>query len=144
MAGKEEISRRDFLKAVPEHFARGVRTFMQEYRGFSGGKGETPELNTVASEGKRAAVVDIKRCLAWGEFNCQFCYLACPLREKAITMCDCKPVVNASSCDGCGMCVVACQTINDLPAIKIIHEGVSPPTQNTDRMIKTGKESTYV
>lgn len=114
MADMEAMSRRDFLKTFPKYLAQGVHSLGQECLE------SRDEKNTVNIAGKKVALVDIERCLAWVGASCQFCYLACPLREKAIVMHDLKPVIDASACDGCAKCVVACQTVNHLPAIKIV------------------------
>lgn len=91
----KEISRQEFLKFIPRYVSQKVVRFEMEH------------------------------CLAWDGGNCQFCYLACPLRDKAITMDDQKPVVNILYCDGCARCVTACLTVNDRPAMKMVHKNVT-------------------
>lgn len=92
------MNRRDFLKNLPRQLVKGL---LAE---------------------KQVARVDITRCLAWSGANCQLCYLSCPLREQAIQIHDQKPVIIASSCNGCALCQQACQTVNDLIAIEMVRK----------------------
>src|SRR3989338_10062980 len=110
------ISRKEFLSAWP-HRALGV------VQSWLDGRLAYLERDTVEAPSKQTAVLDITRCLAWGNFSCQLCYLACPRREEAIELVDTKPVLKASGCDGCALCVPACATVNDLPAIKMVPIG---------------------
>src|SRR3989338_1504094 len=82
--------------------------------------GSYPRIDDCLDTGPRIARLDISRCLAWGGANCQLCYLACPLRDRAIEMCDQKPVVHSFACDGCAMCEAACRTVNNFPAIDMV------------------------
>ena len=77
------------------------------------------------STAQRIAVIDLASCLAWGGSACQTCYLQCPLRDEAIALDDGRPLVMASACNGCGVCVEACGTVNDLGAIRLVSEPVS-------------------
>ncbi|MBI1976548.1 MAG: hypothetical protein HYS56_03465 [Candidatus Omnitrophica bacterium] len=97
-------SRREFLKTFPYQMLKSVRSVIQ------------------GEKLPQTARIHIARCLAWHGMNCQFCYLACPLREQAIQIHDQKPVIIASSCDGCGFCQQACQTVNDLIAIEMVQK----------------------
>ena len=101
----DAISRRDFLKTFPKRLLRGLR----EIRASQSLEKQAPE------RGK--ARLDVTRCLAWGGLSCQHCYLGCPLRDQALMMVDAKPVLRAESCNGCGVCVDACRTVNDPPAL---------------------------
>lgn len=96
-------SRRTFFMDLPRFLIRQVRE--------------------VASGGflkeRRTARVDVTKCFAWLASDCQHCYLACPLRGRAIVMHDLKPVIEDTVCDGCGMCEAACRTVNDLGAIEM-------------------------
>ena len=67
------------------------------------------------------AIVDIKSCIAYWGIQCDACYRACPLLDKAIYLeydknertgkhAYLKPVVDADYCTGCGMCEHACVT----------------------------------
>ena len=103
-----DIGRRTFLKSFPKEFLGGIRSVTTEVQSDS----------CEESSSKRIVRVDIERCLAWQGLNCQACYLACPIREKAITIFDTKPVIHAAFCDGCGKCEAACRTVNDIGAIE--------------------------
>ena len=63
----------------------------------SGRAGEAPILSD--HKAAKVAWLDEERCLAWEGGSCQFCYLACPLRDKAINLDDQKPFVNILFCD---------------------------------------------
>ena len=109
-------SRREFLRTFPYQLLEGVRSAIQSLHSLEEPeKGENPP---------QVAQIHIARCLAWQGMNCQLCYLACPLREQAIQIHDQKPVIIASSCDGCGFCQQACQTVNDLIAIQIVRKNI--------------------
>ncbi|HLF18700.1 MAG TPA: hypothetical protein VI749_07400 [Candidatus Omnitrophota bacterium] len=116
----QQINRRDFLKGFPKYLASSLSLFTQE-----GSKPTdvTTEIKTIViNDNQRAktAKVDTNCCLAWSGGSCQLCYLVCPLRDRAILMEDQKPVINASFCDGCAKCIVACQTVNDTVAIRLV------------------------
>lgn len=116
------IDRRTFLRGMPRQVFAGVKRLMS---------GEVPggivrfprEISTPC---RAIAVMDIPQCLAWGGSPCQTCYLRCPLRDEAIVLDDGRPLVMASACDGCGVCVEACRTVNDVGAIRLAVELVSP------------------
>lgn len=97
------MDRRAFLKSAPSWFLDGAKRMLARDSGSR----------------RRLAVMDIARCLAWGEGSCQACYLRCPLRDEAILLEGGRPVIVASSCDGCGICEQACRTVNDLGAIRM-------------------------
>ena len=108
------ISRREFLKGFPQQLMKSIPSITCHLLN----KDSLMDDTRTSSESKKA-LLDIKRCLAWSGASCQLCYVACPLRDQAIAMHDLKPVITSSFCNGCAMCVVACQTVNDLSAIKI-------------------------
>jgi len=67
------------------------------------------------------AVVDTKNCIAFWGIQCDACYRACPLLDKAIYLdyeknertgkhAFMKPVVDSDFCTGCGLCEHACVT----------------------------------
>lgn len=67
------------------------------------------------------AVVDVKNCIAYWGIQCDACYRACPLLDKAIKLVYSKnertgkhaflePVVDSDFCTGCGLCEKACVT----------------------------------
>lgn len=95
------VDRREFLQSAPKRFLAGWRCLLQ-------------------GSSERLAVIDIARCTAWGVGTCQSCYLQCPLRDEAMILCEGKPLVVASACDGCGLCVEACRTANDLEAVWLV------------------------
>jgi len=110
------ISRKEFLSAWPRQALGAVQSWLDS-------RIDSLERDATETTGKKVAVLDITRCLAWGNFSCQLCYLACPRREQAIELVDTKPVLKAESCDGCALCVPACATVNDLSAIKMVPIG---------------------
>jgi len=67
------------------------------------------------------AVVDTKNCVAFWGIQCDACYRACPLLDKAIFLeytknertgkhAFLKPIVDSDYCTGCGLCERACVT----------------------------------
>ena len=113
------LSRREFLKSFPQQLFKGMRSITRsclpiailEEAGLSKEK---------TSLGPKKALLDITQCLAWEGLSCQLCYLACPLRDKAISIEDLKPIIHASFCDGCTLCLAACRTVNDMVAIRMV------------------------
>lgn len=85
------------------------------------------------SEGT-TAFIDPRLCIAWEGGDCQLCFIQCPLRGIAIQLDDLKPVINSAACDGCGVCRLACATVNDQAAIRIVNQkGDSLCTCHVDR-----------
>lgn len=75
------------------------------------------------------AIIDTETCLAFWGIQCDACYRACPLINKAITLdyernertgkhAFLKPVVHSEICTGCGVCEHSC--ITEKPAIIIL------------------------
>lgn len=116
----KEISRRDFLRGIPKYLADSVRSFTNEYFKPADAGAETGDVSVINDNSPRIARLNRDDCLAWEGSGCQFCYLACPLRDRAVTIEDQRPRIHASLCDGCAKCVAACQTVNDSPAIKMV------------------------
>ncbi|SFV57115.1 Ferredoxin-type protein NapG (periplasmic nitrate reductase) [hydrothermal vent metagenome] len=67
------------------------------------------------------AIVDTKNCIAFWGIQCDACYRACPVMDKALYLeydknertgkhAFLKPVVDPDYCTGCGMCEHACVT----------------------------------
>jgi ferredoxin-type protein NapG len=67
------------------------------------------------------AIVDTKNCIAFWGIQCDACYRACPLLDKAIKLeyeknsrtgkhAFLKPIVDIDYCTGCGLCERACVT----------------------------------
>lgn len=73
-----------------------------------------------------SAFINQKHCTAFGEMQCQFCFIKCPLSGKAIRLEDFKPVIQEDSCTGCGVCEHVCATVNDQAPIKVVRAGTLP------------------
>lgn len=67
------------------------------------------------------AVIDRETCIAYWGIQCDACYRACPVMDRAITVDPARndrtgkhailgPVVHSDHCTGCGMCERACVT----------------------------------
>ena len=80
------------------------------------------------------AVVDPNSCIAFWGLQCDACYRACPLMDKAIRLeydqnkrtgkhAFLKPVVDMNACTGCGLCEKACVT--EKPAIFVLPRDVA-------------------
>jgi len=114
------VNRREFLELAPRHLLGGIRAVLDQAM--------APVVRRVAdhpSTAQQIAVIDLANCLAWGGSACQTCYLQCPLRDEAIALDDGRPIIMASACNGCGVCVEACRTVNDLGAIQLVFEPAS-------------------
>jgi len=120
MNGANEASRRDFLKFIPKYLAYGARSFTEELSKPADVQAQTATVEAVVDSRAKIAEIDTNCCIAWGGGSCQFCYLACPLRNGAISIEDQKPVIHPSICDGCAKCITACETVNTTPAIKMV------------------------
>jgi Pyruvate/2-oxoacid:ferredoxin oxidoreductase delta subunit len=101
------MDRRTFLRRAPQKLTAGVRGLFSDPADSETGR-------------RPVAVLDVSRCLAWSGVDCQLCHLRCPLREKAILLDSSRPVIVASACDGCGICVKACEAVNQPATIGII------------------------
>ena len=64
------------------------------------------------------AILDKKKCQAYGETFCQQCVIDCPV-PGAIHQVNDKPVIDKNICTGCGVCMRSCSTVNIPLAIKI-------------------------
>lgn len=115
-----EINRRDFIKSIPKYFAYGIHSLTEEFCQPLDLMAEGDEAGMMSGHGSRIAEIDRGCCLAWEGGNCQFCYLVCPLRDKAITVEDQRVTIHPLACDGCGKCMTACRTVNTTPAIRMI------------------------
>ncbi len=80
------------------------------------------------------AIVDMKSCIAFWGIQCDACYRACPLLDKAIYLemrrnvrtgkhAFLLPVVDPDYCTGCGLCEHACVTKE--PAIRVLPREVA-------------------
>ena len=64
------------------------------------------------------AILDKKKCQAYGDSFCQQCVIDCPV-PGAIHQVHDKPVIDKNICTGCGVCMRSCSTVNIPLAIKI-------------------------
>ena len=64
------------------------------------------------------AILDKKKCQAYGESFCQQCVIDCPV-PGAIHQVNDKPIIDKNICTGCGVCMRSCSTVNIPLAIKI-------------------------
>jgi ferredoxin-type protein NapG len=64
------------------------------------------------------AILDKKKCQAYGETFCQQCVIDCPV-PGAISQKNDKPIIDKNICTGCGVCMRSCSTVNIPLAIKI-------------------------
>ena len=64
------------------------------------------------------AILDKKKCQAYGDTFCQQCVIDCPV-PGAIYQVDDKPIIDKNICTGCGVCMRSCSTVNIPLAIKI-------------------------
>lgn len=80
------------------------------------------------------AVVDVNNCIAHWGIQCDACYRACPLIDKAITQeysrnertgvhAKLTPLIHSDACTGCGICEHVC--ITESPSIKIFPREVA-------------------
>ena len=64
------------------------------------------------------AILDKKKCQAYGDTFCQQCVIDCPV-PGATYQVDDKPIIDKNICTGCGVCMRSCSTVNIPLAIKI-------------------------
>ena len=110
-----DLDRRAFLTSAPCRLLNGVKALVSDVTEFAWPVSDRQAPATL----RRVALLDVSRCLAWAAVDCQLCYLKCPKRDEAIALEGGRPVVVASACDGCGICVDVCRSINDLGAIQL-------------------------
>jgi ferredoxin-type protein NapG len=67
------------------------------------------------------AYINESNCMAFGAQFCEQCVRNCPIPD-AMYMEDNKPVIRKEKCVGCGVCVTACNTVNQPIAIKVVPE----------------------
>ena len=65
------------------------------------------------------AMLDKKKCQAYGDTFCQQCIIDCPIPGAITQNQDQQPVFHKKICTGCGVCVRSCSTVNIPVAIKI-------------------------
>ena len=110
------IDRRTFLTTAPRHLLSGVKALMNDVAAFTWPIADGPD-RTVH---QRVALLDVSRCLAWSGMDCQMCYLKCPKHHEAMTLEGGRLTIVTSGCDGCGICIDVCRTVNDLGAIRLV------------------------
>ena len=110
------IDRRTFLASAPRWLFGEMKVLMSGVAALAWHASEEQERAAY----HQIALLDISRCLAWSGTDCQTCYLACPKREKAMTIEAGKPAIVTSVCDGCGVCIGVCRSVNDLEAIQLV------------------------
>jgi len=54
------------------------------------------------------AYINRLKCFAYTGQICDYCHDCCPEKNKAITLENNKPVINAHHCTGCGLCEFYC------------------------------------
>ena len=65
------------------------------------------------------AILDKKKCQAYGDTFCQQCIIDCPIPGAITQNRDQQPQFHKKICTGCGVCVRSCSTVNIPVAIKI-------------------------
>ena len=65
------------------------------------------------------AMLDKKKCQAYGDTFCQQCIIDCPIPGAITQNQDQQPVFHKKICTGCGVCVRSCSTVNIPVAIKV-------------------------
>lgn len=80
----------------------------------------SPQLTDIRHARMGLAVIDSESCLSWNGMRCEICYLACPVKGKAISIerrpgpegayALMVPIVHSAHCTGCGVCEKKCPT----------------------------------
>lgn len=65
------------------------------------------------------AILDKKKCQAYGHTFCQQCLIDCPIPGAISQNREQQPIIHKDICTGCGVCVRSCSTVNIPVAIKI-------------------------
>ena len=65
------------------------------------------------------AILDKKKCQAYGHTFCQQCIIDCPIPGAITQNREQQPIFHKDICTGCGVCVRSCSTVNIPVAIKI-------------------------
>ncbi len=65
------------------------------------------------------AILDKKKCQAYGHTFCQQCIIDCPIPGAITQNKEQQPIFHKDICTGCGVCVRSCSTVNIPVAIKI-------------------------
>ncbi len=113
-----DLTRRGFLSLLSGPFARGA--WAEAVPGAEPGREGAHADSAFAPariEGRRLALRR-ESCLAWGGTDCVACYIACPLRGRALVFEQERPRLDLDVCTGCGDCVRVCLTVNDRGALR--------------------------
>ena len=65
------------------------------------------------------ALLDKKKCQAYGDTFCQQCIIDCPIPGAITQNKDQQPIFHKNICTGCGVCVRSCSTVNIPVALKV-------------------------
>ena len=65
------------------------------------------------------AILDKKKCQAYGDTFCQQCIIDCPIPGAITQDKDNRPVFHKRICTGCGVCARSCGTVNIPVAVKV-------------------------
>jgi len=65
------------------------------------------------------AILDKKKCQAYGDTFCQQCLIDCPIPGAITQDREMRPIIHKDVCTGCGVCVRSCGTVNIPVAIKV-------------------------
>lgn len=103
MAGKKDISRRDFFKRL---FPGLNQDDSDEESIF----GDAAPFDVVGEN--VVAVIQGKYCLAYEDIPCSKCYDRCPV-EGAIVVEDGLPIIDTEICTGCRVCKEVCPASAD-------------------------------
>ena len=76
-------------------------------------------VNSPADVNMGYAILDKKKCQAYGDTFCQQCIIDCPIPGAITQNQDQQPLFHKKICTGCGVCVRSCSTVNIPVAIKV-------------------------
>ena len=113
------LTRRGFLSLLTGTLASGAwaEAAPDAGPGTRGAPADPPAGAPVPGEVRRVAL-HRESCLAWGGTDCVACYIACPLRGRALVFEAERPRLDLEVCNGCGDCVRVCRTVNDRGALR--------------------------
>ncbi len=92
---------------------------------------ENPDINNARMG---LAVIHKETCIAYWGIQCDACYRACPLMDKAIILekvknkvtgkhANLQPIINSDTCTGCGLCEKVC--VVEKAAIRVLPLDIS-------------------
>jgi ferredoxin len=114
------LTRRGFLALLSGPLASGAWTEAASLHTQPGPDGAPagPPAGAPARLESRRLALHRDSCLAWGGTDCVACYIACPLRGRALVFERERPRLDLDVCTGCGDCVPVCHTVNDRRALR--------------------------